>query len=51
MYSTTNKPEHVHRMKQSGGLEGSSSGPTGKKGSSSMGEKMEHLKEKMGMKK
>ncbi len=48
MYSTTDRPEHVHRMKkQGGGLEGSS---TGKKGST-IGEKMEHMKEKMGMKK
>lgn len=58
MYSTTNKPEHVHRMK--GGLEGSSQGgssatekmqKTGKNVASSMGDTMGQAKEKMGMKK
>jgi len=63
MYSTTNKPEHVHRMK--GGLEGSSKGNNNKGGSSatekmqktgknvagSIGDTMGQAKEKMGMKK
>ncbi|KAK4240623.1 hypothetical protein C8A03DRAFT_31218 [Achaetomium macrosporum] len=55
MYTTTDKPEHVHRMK--GSLEGGSStggasathkvGETGKNIKSTIGEKMEKVKEKM----
>ncbi|KAK4127153.1 hypothetical protein N657DRAFT_641097 [Parathielavia appendiculata] len=63
MYMPTDNPEHVHRMK--GGLEGSSStesggggaGPTkkmqetGKHVTSTLGEKVGQMKEKMGMNK
>lgn len=57
MYSTTDKPEHVHRAK--GGLEGSSGGAsatekvqqTGQSITSTIGEKVGQVKEKMGMNK
>jgi hypothetical protein len=62
MYSTTDKPEHVHRMK--GSLEGSGTEAggggssatkkmqgTGKHVSSTIGEKVGQVKEKMGMNK
>jgi hypothetical protein len=62
MYSTTDKPEHVHRMKgslESTGGEGGGGGSsatkkmqeTGKNVSSTIGEKVGQVKEKMGMKK
>jgi hypothetical protein len=52
MYSTTDKPEPVHRAK--GGLEGSSSGGGSapeKKQTGTIGEKMGQMKEKMGLNK
>jgi hypothetical protein len=61
MYETTDKPEHVHRAKGKGGLEGSSSTggssatqkvqETGKNVSETVGQKMGQMKEKMGMNK
>ncbi|EAQ89268.1 predicted protein [Chaetomium globosum CBS 148.51] len=58
MYSTTDKPEHVHRAKGKGGLEGSGSTgkgtsqkiqETGKNVTESIGETMGEMKQKMGM--
>ncbi|KAL2126107.1 hypothetical protein VTI74DRAFT_1675 [Chaetomium olivicolor] len=64
MYSTTDKPEPVHRLQQKGGLEGTSTSissgatgakekmqQTGEKISSTVGEKMGEMKKKMGMEK
>ncbi|KAK4035262.1 hypothetical protein C8A01DRAFT_48522 [Parachaetomium inaequale] len=64
MYSTTDTPEHVHRMKGKGGLEGSGSTgstgggsvtqkvqETGKNVSETVGQKVGQMKEKMGMNK
>ena len=59
MYSTTDHPEHVHRLnKAKGGLEGSTQSggsatnkmmEAGKNVSGTVGEKMGQMKDKMGM--